>query len=312
MYFMVVKYIFVVVKKVAYYEEVQIKYSGTKKGRRLKRVSTTRWMSHDRALQAVIETYYSVIDTLDHVRKTEGPDKHSVGHMCGCLLDYLLSKRFVYTAIWFQKLFNVLAPFNILLQTSDLDLLAAVNSINETKKCEDESIFNHLTKEVNLFIEDKEDLEFSEFKIVRTRRKKKMPGELNNDVSVADPTNNFKIKTVLHSLDTTLNYLDQYFNNSAVGIYKDLLLFSIKRMNEIKNNPEGMPDDAFVEFCKTYNKFLNIDVLKCEYLKCCQIYKMFEETTTLHTSFHREVQDYGIVESVKCIFIVNIIKIVMN
>lgn len=109
-------------KRVAYYEEVQIKYSLTKKGRRLKRVSTTRWMSQDRALQAVLETYDSVIDTLDHVRKTEGPDDHSVGHMCGCLLDYLLSKRFVYTALWFQQLFNVLAPLNTLLQTSDLEI----------------------------------------------------------------------------------------------------------------------------------------------------------------------------------------------
>lgn len=289
-------------KRVAYYEEVQIKHSGTKKCLRLKRVSTTRWMSHDRALQAILETYDSVIDTLDHVRKTEGPDDHSVGHMCGCLLDYLLSKRFVYTALWFQKLFNILAPLNTLLQTSDLDLLAAVNSINETKKIclklrKDDSIFYQLTKEINSFIADKKDLEFSEFKIVRTRRKKRMPGELNSDESVDDPLNNFKIKTVLHSLDTTLNYLDQYFNNSAVGIYKDLSLFSIKRMNEIKNNSDAMPDDAFVEFCKIYNKFLNIDILKSEYLKFCQIYKMFEETTALPTSLHRDVHNYDSVES---------------
>jgi len=123
---------------------------------------------------------------LDHVRKTEGPDDHFVGHICGCLLNYLLSKRFVYTALWFQKLFNVLAPLNTLLQTSDLDLLAAVNNINEIKnKClkliEDESIFHHLPKETNTFIEDKKDLELSEIKIVRTRRMKKIPEELSSD-----------------------------------------------------------------------------------------------------------------------------------
>lgn len=50
--------------------------------------------------------------------------------MCGCLLDYLLSKPFIYTVIWFQKLFNVFALLNTLLQTSDLDLLVNVNSIN--------------------------------------------------------------------------------------------------------------------------------------------------------------------------------------
>jgi len=124
-----------------------------------------------------------------------------------------------------------------------------------------------------------------------------MSGELNSDESVDDPLNNFKIKTVLHSLDTTLNYLDQYFNNSAVGIYKDLSLFSIKILNELKNNSDVIPDDAFMEFCKIYNKFLNTDILMNEYLKFCQIYKMFEETTVIRTSFHRDVQNYESVES---------------
>jgi len=107
-----------------------------------------------------------------------------------------------------------------------------------------------------------------------------MPGELSRDESVDDPLNNFKIKTVLHSLDITLNYLNQYFNNLAVGIYKDLSLFSIKIMNEIKNNSNVMPDDAFMECCKIYNKFFNIDILKSKYSKFCQIYKMFEKPHT--------------------------------
>lgn len=33
-------------------------------------------------------------------------------------------------------------------------------------------------------------------------------------------------------------------------------------MNDIKNNLNEMPDDAFVEFCKIYNKFVNIDRLE--------------------------------------------------
>jgi len=64
-----------------------------------------------------------------------------------------------------------------------------------------------------------------------------MPGELSNDKSLDDPLNNFKIKTDLNSLDITLNYLDQYFNNSRVGIYKDLSLFSIQKDCD-KNNSD--------------------------------------------------------------------------
>lgn len=47
--------------------------------------------------------------------------------MAGSLLDYLLSKHFVMSAIFFKNIFNVLSPLNTLLQTKDLDLLAAVN-----------------------------------------------------------------------------------------------------------------------------------------------------------------------------------------
>lgn len=35
-----------------------------------KRVSSTRWMSHDYALEAVMETFESIIDTLQHIRDT--------------------------------------------------------------------------------------------------------------------------------------------------------------------------------------------------------------------------------------------------
>jgi len=56
-----------------------------------------------------------------------------------------------------------------------------------------------------------------------------MPGEKSNDKAINDPLNKFKIETVLLSLDITLSYLNQYFNNSAVGIYKDLSFFSKKK-----------------------------------------------------------------------------------
>lgn len=64
----------------------------------------------------------------------EGRDDLPVGHMVGCLVEYILSKRFVLSALWFKKLFNLLSPLNTLLQSSDLDLLAAINCINKVKK----------------------------------------------------------------------------------------------------------------------------------------------------------------------------------
>jgi len=51
-------------------------------------------MSHNCALKAVLETFEPIIDTLQQ-NLTEGRDDHTLGHMTGCLMEYLLSKRFV-------------------------------------------------------------------------------------------------------------------------------------------------------------------------------------------------------------------------
>jgi len=104
---------------------------------------------------------------LQHIRDTEGRDDHTVGHMAGCLMDYLLLKRFVMSAIFFQKIFNILAPFNTLLQSKDLDLLAAVNGIDEAQKKftqvrQNDKTYDNLIHEVNHFIKENNQFIFSE------------------------------------------------------------------------------------------------------------------------------------------------------
>lgn len=55
------------------------------------------------ALDAILDTFESVIDTLDHVRNSEGSNDNFAVHMIICLTDYLLFKRFVLTAFCFKK-----------------------------------------------------------------------------------------------------------------------------------------------------------------------------------------------------------------
>lgn len=87
-------------KRVAIYETKQDCYCG-KRIRRLKRVATTRWMSHGYALDSILETFEAVIETLDEVRNNEGCNDQSTGHIAGCLIEYLLSKRFLLIAFCF-------------------------------------------------------------------------------------------------------------------------------------------------------------------------------------------------------------------
>lgn len=100
----------------------------------------------------------------------------SFGHMAGCLLQYLLSKRFVMSAIWFQKLFNIIAPLNTMLQIKDLDLLAAINGIEVKKNLnilrQNDTLFNSLMTEINKFINENEDIVFSELETKHIRKKK--------------------------------------------------------------------------------------------------------------------------------------------
>lgn len=278
-------------KRVAYYEEKQKEHLEGKRVRRLKRVATTRWSSQDCALQAILHTFNSVVDTLEYTRNTEGREDHGVGHMAGCLMDYLLSRRFVMTAVWFQKIFNVLSPLSTILQSCDLDLLAGVNAINDAHKCiqrlrKSESLIECLIKEVDSFIKEKDNFEFSDFKTIRQRRKKKMPGEEYIDEPIIDPIQKFKVETIFGSIDNILNNLDQYFNDNAVGIMKDLAFFSVKRIDEIKKNPKCLPINSFVAFCDVYGTFVNQEELKSEYLKFCNIYKQFESTTNLPEKFY--------------------------
>lgn len=71
-------------KRVAIYETKQDCYY-YKRTRRVKRVATTRWMSHRYALDSILETFVAVIETLDDVRNEEGCNDQSTGHMAGCL-----------------------------------------------------------------------------------------------------------------------------------------------------------------------------------------------------------------------------------
>lgn len=272
-------------KKVAFYEEAQSKYSSMKKGRRLKRVSSTRWMSHDHALEAVLNTFGAVIDTLEHTRENEGRDDHSIGHLAGCLLLYLLSKRFVLTAIWFQKLFNILSPLNTMLQIKDLDL-AAVNGILEIQKNlknlrQNNTAFNSLMVEVDNFIKENEDFVFSEWDAKRIRRKKQMPGEKAKDEPTIDIIEKFKIDTYIGSLDITMSYIDEYFNTKATHIYKDLALLTKKRIEEVKINSKAFPKDSFSEFCAIYGKFVDLTTLRTEYIQFSQVFNLFEKTEFL-------------------------------
>jgi hypothetical protein len=97
-----------------------------------------------------------------------------------------------------------------------------------------DSIMEYLTNEVNIFIKENYNFEFSEFKTTRIRKKKRMSNEENVIKCIQNPVEKFKAETVLGALDVILSNIDQYFNDTIIGVMKDMALFSKKRIIEIK------------------------------------------------------------------------------
>ncbi|XP_025205943.1 zinc finger MYM-type protein 1-like [Melanaphis sacchari] len=106
-------------KRVALFELHQEKCYGNKqRKRRFKRVQTTRWWSHDLALNTVLDTFDALCNTLEELQKSE------------CTSD----RKGAY------QLFEIVTPLSKMLQTIDIDLIGVIavvdDKIRELKKCQ--------------------------------------------------------------------------------------------------------------------------------------------------------------------------------
>ncbi|KAL4141396.1 hypothetical protein QTP88_004043 [Uroleucon formosanum] len=89
-------------KRVALFELHQEKCYGNKQcKRRFKRVQTTRWWSHDLALNTVLDTFDALCDTLKELQKSECVSDRKGAHQAKCLKENLICDKFLLTAFIF-------------------------------------------------------------------------------------------------------------------------------------------------------------------------------------------------------------------
>ncbi len=280
--------------RVKIYEDYQKERYPKKRLRRVKRVETTRWMSHSFALNVVLETYDAIFDTLSEVASSTGSQERSAVVQATSLLNNITSERFILTALIFKKNFSILQPLSAMLQSIDIDLIGATHYIDSVQttlsNLRTEEEFQNILHEKDEFIEihQREDYVFTPLPAARARRVKRQAGEQATDEVIDNPTKNFEIGTFLTIFDTILTQISERFNKEAQGIYKDLSLFTKRRLAEIKNDHKCFPKDAFSEFCKVYGKFVNMENLKSEYLQFVDIYPSFEAAQKLPENLHEE------------------------
>lgn len=277
-------------KRVGLYSQHQKKKYPGKPLRRLKRVETTRWSSHAAALHTVFETYDSLIDTLEELQN----DVDRITSVkAGNLMNYLLSESFILTGFIFKQIFELTNPLSTFLQGVQIDLLAASEYIQcvfeKIKAFRDDKQFEMLIEDKNQFISSKSDeLSFTPLVANRRRAKKKMPGEIMSDELISCPLTNFKVNTYFTIIDIVCTQIRDRFNDQSTPLYKDLSLFQVKRIIEVKEK-SNLPTDAFEGFEKMYGQFVKAEDLRREYKQFVNSYLMFEKLIKLPVKIHKPI-----------------------
>lgn len=271
-------------KRIAFFEKSQKKHYPNQNVRRLKRVETKRWMSYSSALNNVLLTYNAVIETLEYIVSEESRLDFKVGTKASGLIDFLLSHRFILTALCFKKIFNLIDPLTRMLQAIDIDLLSAINNIKNVhtslKQIRCENIFEEIFTESNCFMSDRADeFEFTQLVVNRSRTKKKQFDENSSDEPVVDPKLKFKIDTYFGTLDAAIMAIENRFHSTAQNLLRDISFFSKNRLNQVKNGK--LPADVFCTFCNLYQQFIDRNELCYEYIQFANLYSDFEKVTKL-------------------------------
>lgn len=155
------------------------------------------------------------------------------------------------TAICFSKIFQLLDPVTKILQSPDIDLLGAVNSVqvvlDNIKKIRSDKIFQNICNETTIFME-KSDFELTSLPVKRCRRKKIMAGDCNPDHVITDPKQEYKVNTYFMIIDAAIVSIETRFHSTGQHLLKDISLFSTAHLKQTKKDPTMLPKDAFKTF----------------------------------------------------------------
>lgn len=274
--------------RVSIFKSKQSKLYPGKQCMSMKRVSTTRWMSHSNALTTILNRFEAVLQCLEEIIIIEGPGDAKAASAANGFINYFQSFKFILSAYCFKAIFDVLGPLNGAFQQKDIDLLTATDLLKSAnsglKSLRSNTAFDKIVIETRIFIETSDRL-FEPLKEVRIVRVPRKADENCLDDPITDPIFKMKVEMFYIVLDRTLSALKIRFNDDYVGILRDISLFSIKRIIEIKNNNAKLPLDRFDALCSCY-QFIPKDLLVAEYIQFTQKYEDIVRNVNLPKKIH--------------------------
>jgi len=220
--------------------------------------------SHNRALVVIQEKYPALLKALENISKANDLDRDTTS-MAKNLISVIISFQFVVVLIPMRKIFSVTTEVSNYLQSKSIDFMQAIKMVNDAKKrlqvLRTDKGCTEIIDTAKEFA-TKNNLVQCDFKVVRARKKKMMPGELSRDELLCSPTDFFRCNVCFKVLDAIITSIDMRFNDSQ-EIFKDLSLLTPERMLSIKTKIQ-LPDNAFEQL----SSWINIDVnnVQNEYL----------------------------------------------
>jgi len=213
-------------KRTADFIESQIVLYPNARAFRMKNLSTTRWTSHDRAINVVFTKYLAVVESLEHLTKSTDT---STSSQAKSIYQNITSFKFILTMLLMKKIFSVTSPLSSYLQSSTLDFIQALMLIDSAKKqliiLRSEESFKILMNEAKDFAILHE-LEETNLKKERIRRKKKMVDELCSDEAPIDAIIKFKTNVYFYTFDVIIGTIDSRLKSNR-GVLTDLSFFFI-------------------------------------------------------------------------------------
>lgn len=239
-------YVFVSSSKVnVLFEKVQAELRPGKQQRRLKRLIETRWSCNYEAIEAIKETFGTVLATLQLV--SESDCDRSV-EAKGLLLQ-IVSYKFVVCLVMFNHLFSLTNCLSKLLQAPHLDLAAAISLIDATVQTLEENRLEDkwtiIWKEAETFASD-HSIEIPSLRQPQ-RRQHRLPARLLDTV----------VTTTVGSSENIVTESEY-----CINIYYPVLDRMISELNR-RFNDQSRYSMKGIAACSPQSKcFLDLDTLK--------------------------------------------------
>lgn len=244
---------------------------------RPQRVSTTRWWSHQKALDTVFfaqsgKLYDCFRDAFEHCLTPEH-SKETVTD-AEALVQKISSFEMVITAHLYNKIFTITDPASLYLQSEKIDILTAIRLV-ETVQSQLVTLrgeFENVVEEAKEFCAAHE-LEEHDFTERRRRKRKKMPGEVCSDEAEENTRSRYRRETFIFAIDTAVSSIRRRFTTHK-EILADFALLDPERFADIRSIGD-LPSNSFNNVAKNYN--LDEWKLRAEYKSFRESYRKIKK-----------------------------------